>query len=443
MKPRVLLVDDSEELLDVYREGLEALGYAVDTALSAERALEIVKRHRPDIVITDVCMPGMSGLELLTRLRSDLPPPVPCLVVLSGFPRAEDEAFERGAHRFLLKPLAFGDLVKILSEVAQSPPATDGALRQAQMSCRAQVRSLGHAAYTATLEDPSFLRRAKRIAHWLSAYLGHSSALLLAPRNGAMEIAVSSDTTRFPCGEIADALLGVSGDVLESGSRVVLTDVATSKFLRHPSSKIRFLVCVPFALAQVPIGVLCLADDQPHPFHAAELSILEAIAATTAAALTRPHAPRWFHHSGVFSEHALSLLMAKGTEWAADRGRGSGLLLVKTSGLPAAGGCDALLDEVVGPRLAIGAISAHTLGVFVSDENGALVAERLDTARAGISAHITEVASSQVTFETPIPRLLPDALVAWGLELLAYTNGTRLGSRVAVECRIAPTRTTS
>lgn len=436
MTARVLLVDDSEELIDVYREGLEAAGYAVDTALSAERALSLARSCRPDIIVTDVCMPGMSGLELITRLRSDLAPPLPCLIVLSGFPRAESEAFERGAQRFLLKPLSLGDLVKIVREVAEGRPATDAALRRAQVQCRFQSRSLSHAVYGATLDDPSFLPRATRLARWLSGYLGHSAALLLAPRNGAMEIAASSDTTRFSRGEITDALLALSGDVLESGSRLVLTDVAASNFLQQPSSRIRFLVCVPFVLSQVPIGVLCLADDQPHAFDATELSILEGLAATTAAALTQPHAPRWFHDSGVFSKHALSLLMAKGTEWAADRGGCSGLLLVETSGLPPAGGCSAILDEVLGPRLAIGAISDHTLAVFVSDGSRAGVTDRLDSVHAKIGARVTEVASSRLAFDAPIPRLLPEALMAWGTELMMRAHD-RASAMVTVDCKVS------
>lgn len=438
MMSRVLLVDDSEELLDVYREGLEAAGYAVDTALSAERALEIARTCRPDVVITDVCMPGMSGLDLITHIRSDLAPPVPRLVVLSGFPRAEGEALERGAQRFLLKPLGLADLMGIVSEVAEDRPAVDPAMRQAQVKCRAQARSFSHAAYAVSLADPSFAARATRMAHWLSAYLGHSAVLVLTPQNGTMQIVISSNTARFPHGAVTDELLALSSDVLESGSRLVVTDVAASKaFFKQPASSIRFLVCVPLVISGMPLGVLCIADDRPHSFDSSELAIVEGIAATAAPALARPQAPRWFHHSGVFSKHALTLLVAKGTEWAADRGGCSGLLLVETPGLPLAESCSAILDEVRGPRMAIGAISDQTLAVFVSDATCAGVAERLETARVGIGRHIPELASSRLAFEAPIPRLLPDVLVTWGLGLLAHANTSRPGACILVDCRVS------
>ena len=444
MKERVLLVDDSEELLDVYREGLEAAGYVVDTAISGEVALDIAKSARPDIVITDVCMPGMSGLELITHIRSDLPPPVPRLLVLSGFARVESEAMERGAERFLLKPLGLGDLVKSVGEVVAGRAPGDSEMRRDQVQCRAQVRSLSHAAYEATFRDPLILSRTARVTRWLSAYLGHSAALVLAPRNGAMEVVVSSDRARFPCGQISDELLSLSGDVLESGSRLVLTDVAASKaFLNHGSPKVRFLVCIPFVISEIPIAVLCLADDQPHSFDSTELSILEGIATTTTATLVRPHAPRWSHDSGLFSLQALALLLAKGTEWAADRGACSGLLLVKTAGLPPGDACGAMVDELSSRRMSIGAISDDTLAVFVSDTASSAVTSRLDAARAGVGAHISELASSRLTFEAPIPRLSPDALLAWGLELLACAETTRPSSSVVVDCRVSEARTRS
>jgi hypothetical protein len=220
----------------------------------------------------------------------------------------------------------------------------------------------------------------------------------------------------------------------------VVTDVAASKgFFQHPSSEIRFLVCIPLMFSEMPLGVLCIADDRPHVFDGTELSIVEGVAATAAAGLTRPRAPRWFHHSGVFSKHALSLLISKGTEWAADRSGSSGLLLVETLGLAQADGCGAIVDELLGPRMAVGAISDQTLAVFVTDTTSAAVAERLESARLRIGRQVPELASSRLTFEAPIPRLLPDALLAWGLGLLGSANATPPGSRVAVDCRISRT----
>jgi CheY-like chemotaxis protein len=82
---KVLLVDDSRDLLEAYLLFLEATtAHEIRTATSGRAAFEIVRAWRPDIVVTDVMMPDMNGLELISEIRSQIPPPLPILVALSG-----------------------------------------------------------------------------------------------------------------------------------------------------------------------------------------------------------------------------------------------------------------------------------------------------------------------------------------------------------------------
>lgn len=76
VRRKILIVDDSDDLRELYGLTLEAADYDVKTVPLAEEALALVRGWRPDLVITDVFMPGIGGLELVTRLRSDLAPPV-------------------------------------------------------------------------------------------------------------------------------------------------------------------------------------------------------------------------------------------------------------------------------------------------------------------------------------------------------------------------------
>src|SRR5215468_4984574 len=107
----ILVVDDSDELRELYQTLLRHEGYEVTTASSAEEALEIVRKWRPSLVITDIFMPGVGGLELITRLRSDLAPPIPPIIAFSGLSEAKDEALKRGAARFEIKPVGPEELV--------------------------------------------------------------------------------------------------------------------------------------------------------------------------------------------------------------------------------------------------------------------------------------------------------------------------------------------
>ncbi|MFH0956401.1 MAG: response regulator [Candidatus Aenigmatarchaeota archaeon] len=70
-KKKVLVVDDEENILELVRAVLEAAGYEVATADSGERCLEKLKTLRPDLVLLDMMMPGMSGREACEKIRKD------------------------------------------------------------------------------------------------------------------------------------------------------------------------------------------------------------------------------------------------------------------------------------------------------------------------------------------------------------------------------------
>jgi CheY-like chemotaxis protein len=67
---RILVVDDDENLRWVLKTQLEDMGYAVSDAADGEKALAAIEKEPPALVLTDLKMPGLSGLELLARIRS-------------------------------------------------------------------------------------------------------------------------------------------------------------------------------------------------------------------------------------------------------------------------------------------------------------------------------------------------------------------------------------
>jgi len=118
-KSRVLLVDDDLLVARGYERFLKSIGYAVETRDDGPAAVELFKQQGFDVVISDVCMPNMSGLELLRAIREhDLDVPV---IIMTGGPEVKTamEAIEYGALRYLTKPIDGEALAAIVARAVR------------------------------------------------------------------------------------------------------------------------------------------------------------------------------------------------------------------------------------------------------------------------------------------------------------------------------------
>jgi CheY-like chemotaxis protein len=118
----VLAVDDDQDALVMLREILEGAGAAVTTAGSAQGALEALPGCRPDVLLTDLGMPGMDGFELIARVRQAVNAPfgnVPA-AALTAYARSEDRtrALRSGFQMHLAKPIDPAELVAAVSVLA-------------------------------------------------------------------------------------------------------------------------------------------------------------------------------------------------------------------------------------------------------------------------------------------------------------------------------------
>ena len=105
MSRRIMIVDDDKDALEVYRTRLSHAGFDVEIAESAEQALSRVKKFDPGLIVTDVRMSGMSGLELLSKIREAMEGVY--VVVMTGHDDMETAvtAMKSGAFDFLVKPV--------------------------------------------------------------------------------------------------------------------------------------------------------------------------------------------------------------------------------------------------------------------------------------------------------------------------------------------------
>ena len=109
----LVLVDDTPHLLEELRDIFEMEGFTAITCLSAADALREICQHTPDVIITDINMPGMSGFEFLDRLKEDPAYQHIPVMVLSARadPQSAQEAFDRNADAYLTKPCDIGELL--------------------------------------------------------------------------------------------------------------------------------------------------------------------------------------------------------------------------------------------------------------------------------------------------------------------------------------------
>lgn len=106
---RILVVDDEPQIRRSLQVNLENRNYDVTTAASGEEALEAMARRKPDVIIVDLVLPSMDGIELTRRIREQSPVPI---IVLSaiGDERKKVEALESGADDYVTKPFGMEEL---------------------------------------------------------------------------------------------------------------------------------------------------------------------------------------------------------------------------------------------------------------------------------------------------------------------------------------------
>ncbi|MDA8133473.1 MAG: diguanylate cyclase [Desulfobacteraceae bacterium] len=109
MIPSILIVDDDVAIMEAVEEYLTILKYEVKSASNADEALKILESFKPDIVLTDIMMQGMDGLELTRKIKTTYDTDV---IVMTGYSAAYsyEEAIQAGAGDFIFKPFRFEEL---------------------------------------------------------------------------------------------------------------------------------------------------------------------------------------------------------------------------------------------------------------------------------------------------------------------------------------------
>jgi CheY-like chemotaxis protein len=125
---RILVVEDEAHIVRLMKMALERAGYAVDSAAEGEEALEYFQRQIPDVLITDIDMPRMTGRELCMRLHSDMPDRDFLIVVITARTEVEHREWSRLIPNleFVEKPISVRKLVSRLEAYFAGEAVSEG-----------------------------------------------------------------------------------------------------------------------------------------------------------------------------------------------------------------------------------------------------------------------------------------------------------------------------
>jgi CheY-like chemotaxis protein len=387
---KVLVVDDSEDLRKSIAEVLEAFGFQTVSVSTTDEAFARSRQRDIDAVVTDIMMHGgPTGLDLITRIRSDLQPPVPPVVACSGFPDLRDEAMRRGAAAFLVKPFAMVDLREAVEGAIAGRPEEASRARahaersrvyrdRAALEAEALLRELTHG-------QPDFHKRAQWGARWGAAYFGVGHAIMVGLVDGLLKIEASNEDEILPVGATVEEQLPLCRDVLESHASLVLPDVSAFAPLasKRGTLPVRSFAAVPLLTPKgVACGALCAFDEQPRRVDGDDLAIMEMFGHRISMALrdpgTRLDEMALFESEDLLTHHAFAELL--GIELLrAQRCSGYLELAVMCLAHRARDGVwlDAMSRIGLGQRRALGSLSADRLALFVAADRPEAAAEQV------------------------------------------------------------------
>ena len=121
---RVLVVDDEQKFCSILSQFLVNRGYEVNTASTRTDALAILEQFKPNIVLLDLVMPGLSGLELLKLVRERTFPPRVIMVTAREDEQAAQQAMRYGAEAYVCKPVNLDALERLISGFWPPQPPT-------------------------------------------------------------------------------------------------------------------------------------------------------------------------------------------------------------------------------------------------------------------------------------------------------------------------------
>jgi two-component system KDP operon response regulator KdpE len=156
MPGRILVIDDESQITRVLRAALSAQGYDVRTANDPDEGLRVFRDWAPDLVITDLMMPGMSGVDVCRNIRTRSATPVLVLSVREH-ERSKVEALDAGADDYVTKPFSIQELLaRVRAHLRRAPERTTAAIEVGDFVVDSQAHTIAVQGKTIHLTPKEF-----------------------------------------------------------------------------------------------------------------------------------------------------------------------------------------------------------------------------------------------------------------------------------------------
>ncbi len=297
---KILVIDDEVKMCQSLKELFSGGGYQVTTTQSSPEAIELIKNRPYDLIVTDIKMPGISGLEILKAAKEIDPDLI--VILMTGYASLESslEAIKHGAFEYHLKPVEFSQLeisVKRGLEIREANLARKELLEDLKIANLhlndrlEEINALHEAgrslAHTANLKD--LLKKIVKLAAGVTqAEIG--SLMLINPTNEYLTIEASigldpkiANSVKLPLGS------SIAGYVAKTGESVSIKNVEKDdrfKRINRERYTSASLLCVPLKITNRVLGVINMANKRDGQiFDKHDLKLLATFASQAAVAI--------------------------------------------------------------------------------------------------------------------------------------------------------------
>ncbi len=265
-RPHILVVDDEENVLSTVQAILQQEGYEVDAASGGAEAITAIQSRHYDLVLTDLKMPMVDGLEVLSQVRKHSPETV--TIMMTGYASLDSalEAVQLGAYEYLLKP----------TEVPQLKLAVKRSLERKRLSEIDALYNAGLAITSETDHEPAAISR--QIADAVCRVLGTAEACVVVLNRQQFTNCPPGFAELLSRPELLRSL--ARGDAITTGNSIAALDDWAEQY------GMASVALMPGIANERLICVLCTYNGaKPYEFHASSLRFLRSLSAQAALAL--------------------------------------------------------------------------------------------------------------------------------------------------------------